>query len=214
MQEPVMTTPTPDPTISTARPPGAFRRGEWVVPALEVVLLIVLLVVSLDGLLAGIDAFLDEDLTTRVHVSDEVDALAVDGVRLTPETAELSISDPSWTERFAVAAPPIIEALVVGSVITLLLQVVRSLRAGDPFTRENATLLGRAALVAIIGGAIVVAASIVGPIVVDSGLPDDLPVDLVVEGSSASLYAGLILAAIAQVFRRGCLLRDELEGVV
>ena len=60
----------------------------------------------------------------------------------------------------------------------------------------------------------VAVASVVGPVIIDQGIPDDLPVRLSVESSSTSLYAGLLLAAVAQVFRRGCMLREELEGVV
>ena len=198
-------------------PPTAierFRRGRWVAAALEVVLLLVLLVVGLDALAAGLDAFGDDTLTTTVHLDEGVAATSVDGFRLDPETAQLTIAEPSWGERLAVAAPPVLNALVIGAVVTLIIEVVRSLREGDPFTRGNARILAQAALVAVIGGAVVVAATMIGPVVVDRGLPDALPVQLEVEGSSASLYAGLLLAAIAQVFHRGCDLRDDLEGVV
>lgn len=204
--------PTPDTTPSTWR---RVTSGDWVASALEVVLLIVILAVGLTGLLEGLDAFLDDTLTTQVALDDQkVAAVASAGHEVQPDGATLTISDPSFAERVAVAAPPILEALVVGAAATLVLGVVRSLRRGDPFTRANAEALSHAAVVAVVGGVIVVLASIVGPVVVDRGIPDDLPVRLAVTGSSTSLYAGLLLAAVAQVFRRGCALRDELEGVV
>jgi Protein of unknown function (DUF2975) len=97
---------------------------------------------------------------------------------------------------------------------TLVLEVVRSLREGDPFTRANARTLGHAAIVAAVGGVVVAIAQVVGDAVLRADLPDALPVEFSAQLSNLSLFAAVILAAIAQVFHRGTCLREDLEGVV
>jgi hypothetical protein len=185
-----------------------------VAPALEAVLGIVALLALLVGILGALSAFLGDEIDTEVRVDATAPVAEVEGYELEAATATLTIDDPDLVDRLAVAAPTVAGALVVGIVVTLVLRVVSSLRQGDPFTRANARTLGRAAVVAVVGGVVVAGAEVAADVVLRSDLPDELPVAFSAAPSSVSLFAGLILAALAQVFHQGTLLREDLEGVV
>jgi hypothetical protein len=196
-------------------PRTSFRQGRWVAPVFEAVLLLVVLGAGLTGLLAGLDAFLDDEVDTPVRLeADEVASRSLDGYRLDPTAATLTIEDPDTVDRLAVAVPTILGALAVGIVITLVLEVVRSLREGDPFTLANARTLAQAAVASVVGGVVVALAQVGSDAVLRSSLPDELPVAFSARLSNLSLVAGLLLATLAQVFHRGVRLREDLEGVI
>jgi hypothetical protein len=193
---------------------GSWRQGRWVVPAFEALLGIVALIALLTAIFTGLTAFLDDEIETSVRVDSEAPATEVAGYRLEPERATLTIEEPDLADRFAFAVPPILGALVVGIVTALVLEVVRSLREGDPFTRTNACILSHASIVAVVGGVVVAVAEVAADSYVRSDLPDALPVIFSAQQSWISMFAGLLLAALAQVFHRGTSLREDLEGVV
>jgi hypothetical protein len=196
-------------------PRTSFRQGRWVPPVFEAVLLLVVLGAGLTALLTGLDAFLDDEVDTPVRLeADEVASRALDGYRLDPTAATLTIEDPDAVDRLAVAVPTILGALAVGIVITLVLEVVRSLRDGDPFTMANARTLAQAAVASVAGGVVVALAQVGSDAILRSSLPDELPVAFSAQLSNLSLVAGLLLATLAQVFHRGVRLREDLEGVI
>ena len=196
-------------------PRSTFRQGRWVPPVFEAVLGLVVLGALLTALLTGLDAFLDDELDTPVRLdTSEVATRALDGYRLDPTAATLTIEDPDTVDRLAVAVPTILGALAIGIVLTLVLEVVRTLREGDPFTMANARTLAHAAVASVVGGVVLALAQVGSDAVLRSSLPDELPVAFSAQLSNVSLVAGLLLATLAQVFHRGVRLREDLEGVI
>jgi hypothetical protein len=131
-----------------------------------------------------------------------------------PLTAQVVIVNPSVRQRVAVVGPQVVGGLVTLGVLLLLLQVVRSLRQGDPFRPANARrLLGIAALVGI-GGQVTVLFGVWSRMEVVNH-PKVAPfVQHDVELSFLPLVAGLGIAVAAEVFRRGTRLRADVEGLV
>ncbi|CAN5742108.1 hypothetical protein BH20ACT4_BH20ACT4_10650 [soil metagenome] len=100
-----------------------------------------------------------------------------DGYRLDVDDAKLNIEDPSVGQRFAVATPPVLAALVIGGMIASVAASLSSIQ-----------LAGEA----------------------DTALPIESTAPL----SFLPIPVGLVLAVLAEVFRRGAILRDDVSGLV
>jgi hypothetical protein len=140
----------------------------------------------------------------------EGDAIEMGG----PYTAHVSVVNPTLRQRIAIIGPGVLGGLVTLVVLFLLLQLVRSLRLGDPFRRANAhRLLGIAALVGVGGQAVVLLdvwgrAQIMNHPTVAPFVTHDERI------SYLPLIAGFGIAVAAEVFRQGARLREEVEGTV
>ncbi len=130
------------------------------------------------------------------------------------ETAIYTLKDPTVLDRLANAADEILTAIVVIAVTRLLFLVVRSLREGDPFNRRNAERLRWAAIAAGVGGMAAASVGTWSQMVMGDKVPDNLPTAVNTSLSFAPVFIGLLLLMIAEVFRRGAVMREELEGVV
>jgi hypothetical protein len=108
----------------------------------------------------------------------------------------------------------LVRGLTLGTLVLLFL-VVRSLKRGDPFTRANSRrLLGIAALVGIGGQAalwlhtwgrqVVITDPAVAPYSLERPEWTDI----------RPLLVGLAVYILADVFRRGTRMRDDVEGLV
>lgn len=110
--------------------------------------------------------------------------------------------------------PLVLAAVIALYAVTMLTRVLDSLRDGDPFIRENADRMRRASLVVGVGG---VAAS--GLMTIIAGRVVDHPEFAGFEpaffpGVWYAVIVGVVLAVVAEVFRRGADIREDLEGVV
>jgi hypothetical protein len=106
------------------------------------------------AVLVGLDGATEDQLETTVGLDEGAALVAAEQAgryRLDVADATLVIDDPTAAERFAVAAPTVLGVLVVGAVASLLYEVARSVRAGDPFHRSNARRLRWAALITLVG---------------------------------------------------------------
>jgi len=100
------------------------------------------------------------------------------------------------------------------AVLLLLLRIVRSLRLGDPFDLANARRLRRIAAAVVFGGTGASALQSWGEHLV---LSDSAIRPLVQEQLNVTLLPlviGLGVLLLAEVFRRGALMRAELTGLV
>ncbi len=125
------------------------------------------------------------------------------------------LSDEDGRGTFLLALLPLMLAAgIVLYAVTMLTRVLNSLRDGDPFIRENADRMRRASLVVGVGG---VAASglmtLIAGWVIDH--PDGVGFDpAFFPGVWYAVIVGIVLAVVAEVFRRGADIREDLEGVV
>lgn len=123
--------------------------------------------------------------------------------------------DPTFPQWAGLVGPGLmVRGLTLGTLVLLFL-VVRSLKRGDPFTLANSRrLLGIAALVGIGGQAalwlhtwgrqLVITDPAVAPYSIDS--PDWTDI--------RPLLVGLAVYVLADVFRRGTRMREDVEGLV
>lgn len=123
-------------------------------------------------------------------------------------------ADDDKGDYFLAILPMILYAIVIALVSSALLRVVDSLDDGDPFTQANVTRLWRAAWIAGVGG---VGAGVV-KVLVSQALIDE-PVQAgfnvsPIPAASTAIAIGFVLAVIAEVFRRGVAMREELETVI
>lgn len=131
-----------------------------------------------------------------------------------PFEAQVNAYAPSATQRFALLAGGLVESLAAMLTLLLLLLIVRSLRQGDPFVSANAARLRLIAAAVAIGGTGASALHAWGAyLVLDDSAISPL-VQQRVRISPAPLAAGLGFFLLAEVFRRGALMRDDLEGLV
>lgn len=140
--------------------------------------------------------------------------VTVEGV----ERMVLVFHDPSVGERLLLVAPALLTTLSIGLVAYLLLRMLPSLREGDPFSAANVRRAYTVALTVITGSLLVPACAGVTGAVLESralGTDPSLTFTFGLEGGTVPLVlVGLILAALAEIFRRGARLRHDVEGLV
>lgn len=127
---------------------------------------------------------------------------------------EITFAHPDVQQRVLPALPEIAGSLQLILILGLLLRMARTLREGDVFVPANARRLHTAA-------AAIVAMGVLGPLadaVTTSLLIGDAVVDSVVPFtytlSAEPILLALLVAALAEVFRRGARLREDTEGLV
>jgi hypothetical protein len=131
-----------------------------------------------------------------------------------PFEAQVNDYSPTTAQRAAFLGAGLAESVATIAVLLLLLLIVRTLRAGDPFVLANARRLRFIALAVVVGGTgasalqawgahLVLSDSAIAPFVHEHPHVTSLP-----------LVAGLGVLLLAEVFRRGALMREDLEGLV
>lgn len=131
-----------------------------------------------------------------------------------PFEAQVNAYTPTTAQRTALLGSGLVESLATILVLLLLLRVVRSLRVGDPFVLANARRLRLIAAAVAVGGTgasllqnwgehLVLSDPVIRPLVHEQVHVTLLPV-----------VAGVGILLLAEVFRRGALMRRDLEGLV
>ncbi|WP_340561219.1 DUF2975 domain-containing protein [Streptomyces sp. GSL17-111] len=137
-------------------------------------------------------------------------AVRLDGTR----QAEITIADPDLQQRLWLALPEIAGGLLLALVLVLLLRVARGLRDGDVFVPENARRLVVIAVAVIVAGAFgpLLQAGTTALLLRGTSAAELVPFSY--EFSFAYLLLSFLVAALAEVFRRGAGLRADTEGLV
>ncbi len=141
----------------------------------------------------------------------------LDRVGLThgPAAYDLSLAHPSAGQRLLDLAPGVLIAAVSVAACVLVLRVMRPIGAGDPFAPGQVRRLRTLAFVLMIGPVVAMFArlSCQGAIVggldlggLDPGVSLDIP--------WFPLIVGLFLGLVAEGFKVGAQLRDDVEGLV
>jgi Protein of unknown function (DUF2975) len=131
-------------------------------------------------------------------------------------TVHLLLADATLVERFTQALPQFLFAAMTIAVAWLLYLLLRSTQAGEPFTRRNVMRLNVIALTVGIGGMLTqYAQGFANSAIYTTGrLPGQAGLSFEMTLTPLPLVVMLMVALIAEAFRRGVALRDDVEGLV
>ncbi|QDO89310.1 DUF2975 domain-containing protein [Ornithinimicrobium ciconiae] len=184
---------------------------------LEGLLLAVMLVAVILSAIALVNLFTDREIAIPVAVTQQPLGSATGAVLETTQ-GELTLTGASTGQVLLAAAPLVLGPAVVTGAAYCLLQVVRSLRTGTPFHRRNARWLMAAALIVLFGGAVTGMADSFGTMALAMDGQELLGAGSPLLASAslplAFIGVGLLLLCLAEFFRRGALLADDVEGLV
>lgn len=145
----------------------------------------------------------------------------VDDVTIAEEPKmTLRFEDPSTLQRLMLVLSTLLTQAAALTILYLILRVLRSLDQGDPFVPANVRRIYTIALTMILAAILVPTADGFAGLFLQHGVvPEDgmvlVSFTLSLEsGPLVALLAGLLLAALAEVFRRGARMRDDVEGLV
>jgi Protein of unknown function (DUF2975) len=129
---------------------------------------------------------------------------------------DLLLKDPTSGERLTQALPAILTAGLTITVAWLLFQLIRSTQAGEPFTRRNVWRINGIALMVGLGGLLVqLAGGVADNAIQTSGrLPNPDTLTLEMTFTPLPLVVMIVIALVGQAFRRGVVLREDVEGLV
>lgn len=193
---------------------------ETVLAAASVLVALTLVLAPLLGP-GGLDVVGGRQLYVEATLSRPV--TDVSGVReALGETVEVSglprvtatLLSPSYDQRLGLLGGRLIGGLTALGVLLLLWQIVRSLRRDEVFARVNARRLSRLAVVLGVGGTVAQLLTAFGTVrVVDAEFVRG-SVTPVFELSFLPLLGALGVGVLAEVFRQGAALREDVEGLV
>lgn len=133
----------------------------------------------------------------------------------TANRADVTFWAPTTRQKVAYLASPLLEAGAGLIVLLLLVAMVRSLRVDEPFTMSNVyrtTAIGVTVAVAGTLGPLI--SQVVGNSLLESSAAAPLVQTRTFTLSFQWVMVGLIVIAIAEIFRRGLVLRHDVEGLV
>lgn len=149
----------------------------------------------------------------------EVPGLAAAGIGHTEADYSLLLSDPTTRQRVLDLVPGVVYLLLVATVAWLLLRVMLTIGRGEPFAPANVRRLRALALVLMVGWTVAyfTEATCTFAILADV----DLEAAGVEGGPRAALtlpvlpfVVGLATAMVAEAFKAGARLQDDVEGLV
>ncbi|MFF4504682.1 DUF2975 domain-containing protein [Streptomyces sp. NPDC001401] len=128
--------------------------------------------------------------------------------------AEIALAHPDVQQRILLALPDLFYGALLILVLALLLRMARTLREGDVFVPENARRLQVIAAAIVAMGVLGPAVDAITTHLLISGTAVSPAVPFAYTVSAAPLLLGLLVAALAEVFRQGTRLREDTEGLV
>lgn len=132
----------------------------------------------------------------------------------------LVFEDPSTLERLLLALPVLLQQALGLFVVYLVLRMLQSLGSGDPFVPANVRRVYAVALAVLVGSLLLPVVEACANIALWSGrVPVEevalLSIDLGLgAGPLTGFLVGLLLLSLAEVFRRGTRMREDVEGLV
>lgn len=184
---------------------------------LEGLLWAVMLVAVVLSTVTLIGLFTDREVVVSVALTEQPLG-AASGATLATTEGELTLTGATTGQVLLVAAPLVLGTAVVTGAAYCLLLVVRSLRTGTPFHRRNARRLMTAALIVLFGGVVAGMADTFGTMALamdgQERLGDGSPLVASAALPLAFVGIGLLLLCLAEFFRRGTQLAEDVEGLV
>lgn len=200
----------------------AFDRGDYL--AIKVTLGITMLGSILFGLVrfvvdAVTNAPLAMSYTTKVPQGVVLPRGATRGIRAIPggeATLEVLIKDATLGERLGQALPGALLLTMTIAIVWLLFQLLRSIQSGEPFTRGNVKRINAIALIVGFGG--LLAQFLQGladnAINTTGRLPKPDTLIFVFALTPLPIIVMFAILLIGEAFRRGVVLRNDVEGLV
>ena len=182
-------------------------------------LLLIAVVTTLAAVLELVRAVFGADGAVPVTVSHPVPppGLPAGSALVDPEsTGWLQVDGlPWWLRLFAVSGTAL-GALSVAVGALALAQVLRAVRSGQPFGNRTPTWIGVVAVAVVVGGSIApMLEGLAGMVVlVRAELQDAGLFDFTFEIRLAPMLVGVLSLAVAEAFRRGAALSDDVDGLV
>ncbi len=196
--------------------PESLRRPDWL-KELQALLLLALVVVVAVGAWNLWDVVRSGELPVEARataVSATLDHQLRDGASLADvQYLGVTVAEPSVTQRLVWALQAAPTYAVVVALLVLLLRIVWLARRDDPFTLATVRRLRVLAVVAMAGGWL----GFIVEMIAGMHLSSTVFTNGVAAAGRPPLYwflVGFGLLAVAEVVRRGCALREELEAVV
>src|SRR5450631_72272 len=131
-----------------------------------------------------------------------------------PATVQVLLTDVTFGERLTQAIPLFIGAGLAIAIALLLFQLLRSTQAGEPFTRRNVLRINIIALIVGVGGMLVQFAGGVADNAIQTTGRLPRPETLTFTFTLLPLAVMIVIALVGEAFRRGVVLRDDVEGLV
>jgi hypothetical protein len=144
-----------------------------------------------------------------------VPALDAVGTRYGAAEYAVTLAGPSTGQRLLDLVPGVLVVLLLAAGSWLVVAVMRTIAAGDPFAAANVGRLRAIAGLLAIGPFVTAFVELPfrGALLGDVDL-GGLDPGMAIEMPWAPLVAGLVLALLAEAFKTGRRLRDDVEGLV
>ncbi|MGG5257835.1 DUF2975 domain-containing protein [Phycicoccus avicenniae] len=151
----------------------------------------------------------------EAHAPVSVPRLDAAGVQHGLATFDIEVPAVGGGLRLLSLLPGVLVALLVVVGGWLVLRIMRTVAAGEPFAAVNVTRMRALAMVLVLGSAVVffLELSVRGALLGSAEL-GGLEPGVVLDVPWLPMLSGLVLAMLAEAFRTGSRLRDDVEGLV
>lgn len=128
---------------------------------------------------------------------------------------DVVVDDPTVWQRMADLVPGVLMALLIVGCVVLLQRVLRHIVAGEPFAPGQVTRLRLVAFLLGLGMPIVIATEFVaGGVLLGSVDLGGMNIIAAIDFPWLMLAAGMVVALLAEAFKSGAALRDDVSGLV
>jgi hypothetical protein len=192
-----------------------LRRPDWLGELRAVLILGLLLTggATLAGIAAAFTGPLQIDLPATA-VAATVDYGLHGGAAVAAEQeVTVGIADPDTGQRVLWVLDSLPTQIVIAAMLALLLMIVNDARRADPFTLRTVRRLRILAIVALAGGHLAFFVEMIARFALSESVLR-AGVASFIYFPSLWLLIGFGLLAVAEVVRRGCSMRSELEAVI
>ncbi len=156
-----------------------------------------------------------EPLTTGVVSAVTVPQLDAVGIGYGSASYDVSVSDPNAGQRLLSLVPGVLLAVLVVTACWCIVLLLRTVASGDPFDPMNVTRLRIVAAALYIGVPVVYVLQALVDSLVLGGLDlGGLDLSFRLEIPWVPMLVGLVVAMLAEAFKAGSRLRDDVDGLV
>lgn len=124
------------------------------------------------------------------------------------------LDDPTWWQRVVDLAPGVLMSVLIVAVVVLLQKVLRHVVAGEPFATGQVTRLRLVALLLLGAPAISSAEFVAGGMLLGSMDLGGMNIIAAIDLPWLMIAVGMVVALLAEAFKSGAALRDDVSGLV